>query len=765
MKKLSIVSILCLSIIMIFGSLISNDMKAAAPKVEYLGKIQYGAYIVGKFKVNGEIAFCLDHVKQTPPTGAPYANGNAYKNEQIRAILYYGYGGPGNEIGNGDTALVATTIALDSIMNNNHSTGRESIPGYKKLMAHAKAKDAPSTSIGFNKKEVTSKVSGNLQKSETIVFKADPKNSIKLNVPSEVTLHKDNKKYSSSSVTIKGGESFYLTAPLDYAKQLNFKNIKPSLGKYQSILFTSSNSKYQRLGSGLLLDPEPVESLSIKFEKRQRNIKVVHKEKFEGEILETATETKNIGTNYSYAPKDKIVKGGKTYVPVKKDKKTGTLGTKDITLVFEYVLQRKVTVLHKDNRDKSLIKEDVYTKKQGDKYTYSPLTNLKKGKYTYRAVSKKVSGTVGKENITVTLYYDVPLIETKLEKLQVYTAAADKGLPVKVALSKTNVYKNNTPGMTTAKIDVSLYEGKTKLDSKTYTAQSLPKSINFLVDPKTLKVNTNKAYTVKLEGYNKNDFDISIGSILTTKGYTSSEEKISVNMKDLVKKKGSISRVIMTEVTPTTKMRSYFETATFSGDLLKKRKTGYGLEQNLIFAYENMLNKSDDHISFDFKVPSQLLDTYLNYKINKGLAAFPMDVAASKKSQQVDKMIQEMTFQFPHVNVERETGSLFTDQQVASKDKRIKHALRDGGNRFYTPIWAELGDYDVSYVSNQIGVNKVTIEIKDNLNLYASMYAHMDSDTIDQDEILLTPINADDPFPTGIPKGWTKEDINWLRSE
>lgn len=76
-----------------------------------------------------------------------------------------------------------------------------------------------------------------------------------------------------------------------------------------------------------------------------------------------------------------------------------------------------------------------------------------------------------------------------------------------------------------------------------------------------------------------------------------------------------------------------------------------------------------------------------------------------------------------------------------------------------------MGDYDVSYVSNQIGVNKVTIEIKDNLNLYAYMYAHMDSDTLDQDEILLTPINADDPFPTGIPKGWTKEDINWLRSE
>lgn len=112
---------------MLVGVVFTSTLKASSPKVEYLGQARNGDYIVGKFRVNGEIAFCLDHAKISPPTGTSYSGGNAYKNEQVRAILYYGYGGVENEVGNNDTGLVATTIALDSVMNNNHSSGRERI--------------------------------------------------------------------------------------------------------------------------------------------------------------------------------------------------------------------------------------------------------------------------------------------------------------------------------------------------------------------------------------------------------------------------------------------------------------------------------------------------------------------------------------------------------------------------------------------------------------------------------------------------------------
>lgn len=57
---------------MLAGVVFTSTLKASSPKVEYLGQARYGDYIVGKFRVNGEIAFCLDHAKVSPPTGTSY---------------------------------------------------------------------------------------------------------------------------------------------------------------------------------------------------------------------------------------------------------------------------------------------------------------------------------------------------------------------------------------------------------------------------------------------------------------------------------------------------------------------------------------------------------------------------------------------------------------------------------------------------------------------------------------------------------------------
>ncbi|RLQ51663.1 hypothetical protein AF960_00322 [Listeria monocytogenes] len=51
---------------------------------------------------------------------------------------------------------------------------------------------------------------------------------------------------------------------------------------------------------------------------------------------------------------------------------------------------------------------------------------------------------------------------------------------------------------------------------------------------------------------------------------------------------------------------------------------------------------------------------------------------------------------------------------------------------------------------------------KDQVNVEAFMYVAMDSKTKAKDEILLKPINADDPFPEGLPNGWSKADVKWL---
>lgn len=748
---------------MLAGVVFTSTLKASSPKVEYLGQARYGDYIVGKFRVNGEIAFCLDHAKTSPPTGTSYGGGNAYKNEQVRAILYYGYGGVENEVGNNDTGLVATTIALDSVMNNNHSSGRERIPGYKKLMEHAKKKDVPSTSIKFSKEKVQSYLEGNVQKTEKIIFKADKKNSITLNIPKEVILHYQGKKFSNKKVKIAGGGSFNFTAPLDYGKDIKYEKLKPSLGKYQSILFTASSSKYQRLGSGLLTDPEPNINLSVGFEVRQKKINVQHIDKYSGEVLEKESYTRNIGSAYSFAPKESITKGKEKFIPVDQKKKTGTLN-KDVTIKFYYNLERSVTVNYYDNRTGEKIKESKkYKKVRGEKYSEKH-PSIKSGEYKYRYVrtdGDKESGTVGSKNITINYYYDKSLAKLGFEKLQIYTAQWEKGLPVKVYLSKELNYKSSLKDMADKKITVGLYRGTTKVTSKTYTAKDLPKKIEMTVPAKYLKVNDKALYAVKFTDFNKNDFKIdAAASTLSTDGYAASEKTIKATSEK--QKELSYKGVVMTEKTPSAG-KVYYERLAFPMKKIEKKKTGYGFKREIDLHYENEIGGSIKP-SFDFEVPTRLVDSYLTYKKSGDRSLITMDQTKVSNNKQGEMSVYDLVYELPHINVERHTGSLFSDDQVESKDKRISYDLVDGGRKFYSPIWSELGNYETKIKSKPMGVNLIKTEVTEQLELYASMYAHMDSKTKDQDEVLLKPVYADNPFPNGLPEGWTKKDLDWVMS-
>ncbi|WP_179123787.1 thioester domain-containing protein, partial [Paraliobacillus ryukyuensis] len=481
--------------------LINSGDKVYAKNIdsEYLGQAQYGPYIVGKFKINGEIVFCIDHDKPTPPSGTSYDPGEVYNNEQVRAILYYGAGGAKDEVGTSDTGIVATTIALDSIVNGNHSEGRNKIPGYKNLMEHAKAKDAPDDNFSLSKTNVKSTISGNVQKSQTIKLNADPKNSITLKVQSGTKLHVNGKTYNSGSVKITGGQSFYFTAPLEYDKNVNYNSIKSSLGEYQSILFLPNNSSYQRLSMLLVEDPAPINNLKINFEVRKKKITVEHRDKYNNELLETDTYKKTIGYQYSYSPKNKIKKHSNTYLPVNKNKKQGKLGNKDITLTFYYDLTRDITVNHIDDRDGRLIEKHEETKRRGNSYSFTPKKDLKKENYTYRPLSnKKQAGTVKGKDIEINFYYDVPLIKAGLKKIQVFTAKANEGLPVVVDLYKKDFYDSKVPDMDDKdkRITVALYQGDKKIGSKRYTANDLPTKIDFEVPTNVLEVDQKKEYTV-----------------------------------------------------------------------------------------------------------------------------------------------------------------------------------------------------------------------------------------------------------------------------
>lgn len=82
-------------------------------KVTYYEKVSYGSSIVGKFEVDGVMAFCAQHSMTTPAKGSPTGPPIRISNDMMRKVLYYGYGGPG-QLSNmkGNYGWVVTSLAL-----------------------------------------------------------------------------------------------------------------------------------------------------------------------------------------------------------------------------------------------------------------------------------------------------------------------------------------------------------------------------------------------------------------------------------------------------------------------------------------------------------------------------------------------------------------------------------------------------------------------------------------------------------------------------
>lgn len=761
MRVLKKIFITLLVILLNFNTVIALEGRT---KIEYLGKASYSWYIVGKFKVNGMWAFCVDHAKPTPPTGSSYDKGAKYDDESIKAILYYGYAGAGNIIGNSDASIVATSLALDSIMNNNDSSGRYKVPGYDVLMEHAQKKDAPSSTTSFSKNYANSNVSGNKQVSETITFNADYRNSINLPVMPGTTVVVDGNSYTNGSVNIKGGQSFYVTAPLDYTNDVIYENIKPNLGIYQPMLFMPANTSLQRLGLSTTLDPLPLRKLSIDFKARKRNITVLHKDRYDGRLLLQENNTYDIGSNYSYYPKNPLYKDGNNFIPESNNGQSGIMPNNDLTLTFWYNLKRNINIQHIDARDGRLIKQETDQKIRGQQYSYSPKNNLKKGDYTYRPVSSEIqSGTVGNNDITIKFYYDVPLIQTGLKKIQIYTDLASKGLPVKVELDKKFIYDESVADMARSKVKLTLYDGNNAVTSKEYVAKTLPEKLDLIIPSANLKKNSKKPYTLKIEGYDKNAVDvIQNAESLTTDGYTSSQKTIKVDSSK--ENKLDYKAVVMTEREVGKSMNVYYETLNIPLQKIKRMRTGYGFKMPVDLTYTNDIGSSNLDFSLDMKVPDKLVDkSYIDYESKDNTSIINLEKTHTNTSTNNNITTSKQKFELQHINVEKRTGHLFSNEQVKNKDERIKYDLKNGDRKFYLPIWGRIGDYKVKVESSkEIGVNKVNVEVGYDLNVYAHMYAHMDSETISDDAIILEPVNQDDPFPNGIPNGWSQEDVKAL---
>lgn len=92
----------------------SNLKNGISPlTVTYYEMVSSGLSTVGKFEVDGRMAFCAQHGSRTPAKGAPTGDPTLVNNDMMRKALYYGYGGPG-QLANmtGNYGWVVTSLAL-----------------------------------------------------------------------------------------------------------------------------------------------------------------------------------------------------------------------------------------------------------------------------------------------------------------------------------------------------------------------------------------------------------------------------------------------------------------------------------------------------------------------------------------------------------------------------------------------------------------------------------------------------------------------------
>lgn len=231
--------------------------RARASGLVYSGKADYHGYKVGIFTVDGETAFCMQHNKFNPESGENFTE-DIYENEDIRRVLYYGMEGakPWSGFENEVHARVLTSLALSyyyyglPTMEEGDYIFQEG--KLRAFLNYCESKSIPNTGLKLSRTNTEAYLTEDKKKQRTEEMKltADKENSITFTVQNGVTVHNVTKGSThTGKVTIHGGETFYLSAPLTLTDSWKSGKLQGSMKKFQTVM-TIPEGNYQRLGRG-----------------------------------------------------------------------------------------------------------------------------------------------------------------------------------------------------------------------------------------------------------------------------------------------------------------------------------------------------------------------------------------------------------------------------------------------------------------------------------------------------------------------------------
>jgi len=234
-----------LFVILAISTITNNVYAATITNIAGADGVTWSGTKVGHFEIDGRIAFCVDHAKKSPATGIEYGEGEVYNDAEVRKILYYGWGGPGQWSGfsgNQAKGIVITTMKLNKHFNGND---RSYLSAFEDFLD---SQPEPRFSTDFSSKNLTASIVGNKQVTNQTTITGSDRVLLTFCLQDNVTLVCDNNNWTHTGgeVSVSAGDVIHFEAPLNITGTWNSSDI-PNSVVFQSLLFTASNQTYQRI--------------------------------------------------------------------------------------------------------------------------------------------------------------------------------------------------------------------------------------------------------------------------------------------------------------------------------------------------------------------------------------------------------------------------------------------------------------------------------------------------------------------------------------
>ena len=240
----------------------------AAGGAQYYGGVKYKNTTVAHFTIDGQPAFCMQHGVTAPTTGIEYTS-SIYEDENIRRILYYGWQGQeqwNGFDGNENKGIVITSLALSHYYYNNPANINTSYyidMGLKDFIDYCNANSIPDSRISFSTDSVKAYRSGDIQKTDDITINGWSGNNLSFTLQDGVKAVTNDGGTYTGNVTLNGGTTFHLEAPLTVNADWSTGTIGGSVKKFNALVWRTGGSYQTAGGWDVRTDPLGETSLAV----------------------------------------------------------------------------------------------------------------------------------------------------------------------------------------------------------------------------------------------------------------------------------------------------------------------------------------------------------------------------------------------------------------------------------------------------------------------------------------------------------------------